>query len=642
MENTDRKIISIPFALLSIIIIITPLFAGGSTYLPVALVRILTFTTFAAMLFRKYKEKEKKIVNISFEGILLFALISLPLIYTFYNTACFYDSLQWSISVLTFFSLFCVSSYCLKNWNNRNLIIIMLIIISSAEALAGIIQFFFLSMLRAKGTFYNPNHYGLFLAVCSVIIISNLLFAEKKSDRNYSKLILVAALILNISGILFSASKGVSLSFLLVLLIMLFYRFKVRGLIVFLVIITTIVIIPNPLSHRVEIALNYDIFGLSRINIWQSALEMFRDNPPGIGPAMFKYYFYRYNFPVNEGIAIFGNHAKTAHNEYLQFMVESGIPGVILAAALFLIFSLRLFQRIKKEKNAFLKNDFAAFFFAALLIMFHSVTDSSLHDYTSAIMLSLFGGLIWPVEDKKNYIASFQISRFFAPIMLIPSIVVIALCSFLFAGQYYSDLGVRQNRLADYESAEKNLKRSVSLIPFSPSSFNALANVKINRFIESGKFEDLQSAFLYESNAMALNPMNPYYPFYCGKIMKTIFFETKNPLYLEKSLFFLEKAQSINPYNPFYKLETASVYLIAQRNEKAVKTLENTLKIEPLFLPASEMLYNLYEDERKADIINKISWQMKKLEAKKKQLKNLTPYERLFFKISPKIKKKIK
>lgn len=529
------------------------------------------------------------------------------------------------------------------------MIVLFLILVALGEAVSGIIQFLLLDFPRARGTFFNPNYYGLFLALSAIIIISGFLFSDKKKfEKNKSllrifssSLFLYVSLFSIIAGLLFSASKGVSICFLLTLLIMLIVRFKIKGLSVFILIIAVIILIPNPLSDRFEIALHYDILGFSRPNIWHSAVNMFLDNPIGIGPAMFKYYFYQYNFPVKEAVAFYGNHATNAHNEYLQFIAEGGIPGIIIAALLLLFISYRLSGGIKKKKLFLRGNNSTGFIFSILMILLHSTVDSSLHDYTSAVIFSLFAGIIAGETEKTDFSLSFKISTIFPCIITVTALSLGMISLILFTGQYYANKGINENKSLEYEKAEKSLSNSIYFTPFNPSSFNVRANVKVNRYIKSGMIEELESAFLDESNALSLNTMNPFYPYYCGKILKMIFSKTGNPIYLEKSFLFFKDAVKINPYNPFYRLETALIYIETGKTNDAEKALEEIVGKEPFFLPAYELLYRICSEDEKNDMIIKLSEKIKELELKRKKIRNLTIYEMSFTKLSKKINREI-
>ena len=62
-----------------------------------------------------------------------------------------------------------------------------------------------------------------------------------------------------------------------------------------------------------------------RMDLWRSALEMFRDQPlTGIGPGAFGHELRAYREPL-----LARDHVSTAHNLYLNTAAEMGIPGVL-------------------------------------------------------------------------------------------------------------------------------------------------------------------------------------------------------------------------------------------------------------------------------------------------------------------------
>jgi O-antigen ligase len=99
---------------------------------------------------------------------------------------------------------------------------------------------------------------------------------------------------------------------------------------------------------------NYDALLSNRLAPFISALNMARDHPwSGVGPGCFTYEYFPYRLRVEalkpsligsgEAGVMFGE----VHNDYLQVLAESGIPGLaILVAALFAL-AKRSFQRAR-------------------------------------------------------------------------------------------------------------------------------------------------------------------------------------------------------------------------------------------------------------------------------------------------------
>jgi putative inorganic carbon (HCO3(-)) transporter len=82
-----------------------------------------------------------------------------------------------------------------------------------------------------------------------------------------------------------------------------------------------------------------DISNLERINRWKCALRMFRDRPvTGFGPGTYQFVYGGFQLK-NEMTRISTYHGEkgNAHSEYLGFLSETGLPGLLIYLALILV-----------------------------------------------------------------------------------------------------------------------------------------------------------------------------------------------------------------------------------------------------------------------------------------------------------------
>ena len=92
-----------------------------------------------------------------------------------------------------------------------------------------------------------------------------------------------------------------------------------------------------------------DASNLERINRWQCAIRMFRDKPvTGFGPGTYQFVYAKYQL-TTEMTRISTNHGEkgNAHSEYLMYLSETGIVGLIIFIVLILIAvskAIRLFN----------------------------------------------------------------------------------------------------------------------------------------------------------------------------------------------------------------------------------------------------------------------------------------------------------
>ncbi len=88
----------------------------------------------------------------------------------------------------------------------------------------------------------------------------------------------------------------------------------------------------------------------TRLNLWKTTLHMSKDFPiTGIGEDNFDYYFAQYKVP--------GYYDATGHphNDYLQVLVSSGIPGLTAFIALWIFVLRRGFRTLKIATDPFIR-----------------------------------------------------------------------------------------------------------------------------------------------------------------------------------------------------------------------------------------------------------------------------------------------
>ncbi|NCD33511.1 MAG: DUF4838 domain-containing protein [Spartobacteria bacterium] len=229
---------------------------------------------------------------------------------------------------------------------------------------------------RYIGTFSSPNALGGFLAI-SIPMGMGLLFREfsmitEELDRKRLAHILasqrIQRRIIFILGImalwfaqlvtlLMTASRGAVASTVTILIIGLGFYFieqlrkpgqnklLIRMLILFIVIVGACFTGIAMLWSRVE---SGGITSGGRLDIWSSAMELFRTHPWGVGAGCFVEAIPGFQHPGWGGIRV-----DLAHNDFIQFVCEYGIVGaglLLLAGLSFTVFCLRnLFRRHRSE-----------------------------------------------------------------------------------------------------------------------------------------------------------------------------------------------------------------------------------------------------------------------------------------------------
>ncbi len=89
---------------------------------------------------------------------------------------------------------------------------------------------------------------------------------------------------------------------------------------------------------------------ISRFFYFDASIKMFKDNPfLGIGAGAWAGYFGKYQWDEFNDVTVYSNSAIYSHNDYLEYLGETGIVGFI-AYCLILFFPLvKLYKKAKKE-----------------------------------------------------------------------------------------------------------------------------------------------------------------------------------------------------------------------------------------------------------------------------------------------------
>jgi O-antigen ligase len=160
-------------------------------------------------------------------------------------------------------------------------------------------------------------------------------------------------LLLCLTAEFFAYSRAAWISLLVMPVFLLIFRFRVRlgYLLLFALLLGSLyfmyqqvivgLIIRNEarsnkgdLTEQVESVSNIqtDISNLERINRWRCALRMFRDRPvTGYGPGLYQFVYYRYQVKDEmTRISTYHGERGNAHSEYLGYLCETGLPGLLI------------------------------------------------------------------------------------------------------------------------------------------------------------------------------------------------------------------------------------------------------------------------------------------------------------------------
>ena len=278
------------------------------------------------------------------------------------------------------------------------LILMVLSVLLGVAQVAGNAQLYFYTFTNgssAVGFFANSNHFATLM--CLTLPLAAGLVARWRSgsdgaqgaSRLFAAAVLLGIVLLGLLGVTMTKSvAGVGLALLaLVGSAVIVLPGLPRGLrLGFLagVVVVLIVVAAAALNSGIDDLTTTDIGGgdLSRTEMWRvTAHAIGAFGPAGAGFGSFPQLFHLFEDPEQVN-AVFANHA---HNDVLEFVLEGGIPGVLLLLAFLIWFVVRVASVWLVERRDPLAQGASI---AALIILLHSLVDYPLR--TGAIA-TLFG-----------------------------------------------------------------------------------------------------------------------------------------------------------------------------------------------------------------------------------------------------------
>jgi O-antigen ligase len=312
----------------------------------------------------------------------------------------------WAFLISTFLFFFILMQFC-ESRKSLKLLVGIMVGLAIAEAIYGLIQALIPSLGvlwvdyiqaglgNARGTFINRNHFAGFIEMVWPLVLGFTLvmgFRGKEvnirkllaSDRLNKQILLVLGMVIMLLALLLSKSRaGIMGAFIGFFTFILLARssdkklprgfWVMSGAMVGLIFLYGIKIGFDPIIERF-LQISEDN---SRLDIWRDSLVIVKDHPLGIGLGNF-----RHIFPVYNVSNISDTRFLYAHNDYLQLLVEAGIPGFLALVSGFFIFLGKSFYKVKRMKS---HHDPLRFFLAVgamsglVSIAFHSFFDFNLH-----------------------------------------------------------------------------------------------------------------------------------------------------------------------------------------------------------------------------------------------------------------------
>ena len=259
--------------------------------------------------------------------------------------------------------------------------------------------------------FYNDH--TQYSACIAFIIPLFILLAIKPGSYGFrpsARLFFLPLLVLLVSGEIFSFSRAAWLSLIVAfgLYILVLMRVRLWHLVVFTLLGMAVVFYYQTEIYRyfekvdavsrhgnverhLESVMNIetDASNMERINRWKSAWRMFQDRPlTGFGPGTYQFVYGKYQLTTEmTRISTNTGNKGNAHNEFLTYMSETGMPGFVIFNILLLMnlsIALRIINTTRKKEVKWLT---VALLLGFVSYFFHGLFNSFLDTDKAAVLV---------------------------------------------------------------------------------------------------------------------------------------------------------------------------------------------------------------------------------------------------------------
>ncbi|MCS7092626.1 MAG: O-antigen ligase family protein [Patescibacteria group bacterium] len=470
---------------------------------------------------------------------------------------------------------------------------------------------------RVYSTFGQPN----WLAAWLVAIMPISLYFYLKAKNIQTKLTHIALCLLFMSALLFTKSRSGIIAFVLISFFFWSYYLikksktnlqgKIKNFAIYAIPIFAIALaIGTPWSPKLnDLLQNQDEITLEKPQdfvpalekggtesgdirkiVWKGAYEIWKAYPIfGSGLETFAFSYYKFR-PIEHNYTSEWEYLyNKAHNEYLNFLANTGIVGTLSYILLIIFMSVKILG-LKSLKNFREINTFNLCLFsgfASILITnffgFSVTTTNMLFFVIPALAYTKSNNFRNQLENSKELSTSQKVAILF----------VIAGCAFIFyktanywLANYYYQQGKNEIANTQYLSALKYLQKSVSISPNESIYWNELANANtLIAQVLSNEPEHKANARQFVDNAieaskkailLSPNDVN-HLRTQALMYVKLAIYDNKYLLNAKDSLI---KANSLSPTDPKIVYNLALAYLRANETESALEYIRKAIDLK--------------------------------------------------------------
>jgi O-antigen ligase len=587
-------------ALIGGLILFVPLIEGGTTQLPVLILRLALLTGGVVWLLGRMKVGEfflsQTPLDVCVAVFTCWAIVSS--FWAPYKNA----SLQWVLTILSYVALFVMVSQGLRSRAQIRTLVLVVTAMGICEGIWGTAQCILMGETRARGTFFNPNFFAAYEAAVFLLSLGILLFNRGAHTAIMRRWLCVGAAV-TLAAVVMAQSRGASAALAGASLCLGFFRFGKKALVIVSLFLLALLVVPNPLQHRIFHAGAQDPYAYTRLDIWKSALLRVSDQPLGIGVGMFKQGSFQDRFPIDGEIVRYRKRPESAHNEYLQIGVELGVVGLGLLLCGLGLWATEIRYLLREPAAAIDGGLLMGMSASALVLLLHAAVDSSFHEPALVVLLVLLGGIIHHLytQARPDRVLWRRVVFAYHPLraagVLAGALLVAAVCAQSAAAWYAHEEGKHRAAHDNLEAALSWYVLASEIDPGTTGYHDSIARTATQLYRESSASHWLIKAAEEEAVARKLNPADGRFAFRAGTLYRLMASQTlagaQRADLLDKAAEAYGDAIRLDPYSPFGYFELAQLRVADGRVDEAISLLTTAKAYEPNFLPARALLAEL-------------------------------------------------
>ena len=389
------------------LLIFTPLARASVQGWAIATIHLVTLIALTAFLLEKTWTGNWKWIKTPLDLPIL-CLLVLCLLSTAYSLL-FSISIWSSILLLNYLTIFYLVIHTIRSRSQFKQLSYLIIGVATFLSIFGLFKYFGANPFpwwdyvdlknayagRLTSTFGCPNHLAGYMEMAIPLLLGLFLIGY----RGGKFVLMIYLTILLISAIILSLSRGgwigsaIGLSFMAVALLTSRY-FQRKKLLMALIggflVVALIVLASTPVVERVRTALQKgeEASLNSRMVMWGGIVKMIGEYPLlGIGPGTFAFIFTQYQPP---GVQ---SHYTMAHNDYLHFTSEVGLPLIAIVVWMIIALYRKGFRKLNNPSRLVRGTTLGALS-GITAILVHSIADFNLHIPANALLFTVLAALV--------------------------------------------------------------------------------------------------------------------------------------------------------------------------------------------------------------------------------------------------------